>query len=396
MADIDLATILADGEYLKRAGDTLVGDIPEAGGAGGSTILDGTGPPDIALGAVGNYYEDTTNGVLYGPKVSASWGAQRRPTIAGAAATDSGLMTRVVPVTCSPGPGGWSAYVTAVSVIGVAVDIESVAGLDVHQDRRGRRHPVDDRDIHRHVPDPGAVSGGETLTFTYASATSLPRNTTPQTVTPTTDVSFVEYRANATLDVYPSTCRPSPTSSSRSRVQPGVAGHRPHRRLGPDRHRPRVGRHRRTHLRRRLPAVLHRVRNCRPYHVDVDRPRSARRHVGGQHADHARRPRHHRSRRGGADRRSGFRHHVHRRHRRRRQTQIAHRHRAPITLPSAGPTAGQRVDFVCVGGAATFTLGAGATWHVNPTPSAVARAVGSFVSAVKMGATTWAITGDLA
>lgn len=69
---------------------------------------------------------------------------------------------------------------------------------------------------------------------------------------------------------------------------------------------------------------------------------------------------------------------------------------ATVTLPSAGPTAGQRVDFVCVGGAATFILGAGATWHVAPTPSAVARAAGSMVSAVKVGAATWALTGDLA
>jgi hypothetical protein len=69
---------------------------------------------------------------------------------------------------------------------------------------------------------------------------------------------------------------------------------------------------------------------------------------------------------------------------------------ATVTLPSAGPAVGQRVDFVCVGGAATFVLGGGATWDVAPTPSAVARSVGSFVTAVKMGATTWALTGDLA
>jgi hypothetical protein len=69
---------------------------------------------------------------------------------------------------------------------------------------------------------------------------------------------------------------------------------------------------------------------------------------------------------------------------------------ATITLPSAGLATGERVDFVCVGGAATFALGGGATWHVAPTPSAVARAVGSFVTAIKMGATTWALTGDLA
>ena len=69
---------------------------------------------------------------------------------------------------------------------------------------------------------------------------------------------------------------------------------------------------------------------------------------------------------------------------------------ATVTLPSAVLSAGQRVDFVCVGGAATFALGGGATWAVAPTPSAVGRAIGSFITAIKMGATTWALTGDLA
>jgi hypothetical protein len=69
---------------------------------------------------------------------------------------------------------------------------------------------------------------------------------------------------------------------------------------------------------------------------------------------------------------------------------------ATITLPSAGPAVGERVDFICVGGPATFTLDGGATWDVAPTPSAVARAIGSVVTAIKMGATSWALTGDLA
>ena len=89
MADLDLATILADGEYLKRSGDTLVGDIPAAGGGGsGSTILDGTVPPDVALGTVGNYYEDRTAGILYGPKTAAGWGAEQSISISGAPNTD--------------------------------------------------------------------------------------------------------------------------------------------------------------------------------------------------------------------------------------------------------------------------------------------------------------------
>lgn len=69
---------------------------------------------------------------------------------------------------------------------------------------------------------------------------------------------------------------------------------------------------------------------------------------------------------------------------------------ATVTLPSTGPAVGERVDFVCVGGPATFALGAGATWDVAPTPSAVARAVGSMVTAVKMTTSAWALTGDLA
>ena len=66
-----------------------------------------------------------------------------------------------------------------------------------------------------------------------------------------------------------------------------------------------------------------------------------------------------------------------------------------VTLPAAGVSTGQRVDFACIGGVATFVL-SGATWDVAPTPSAVARAVGSFASAIKTGATTWALVGDLA
>ena len=66
-----------------------------------------------------------------------------------------------------------------------------------------------------------------------------------------------------------------------------------------------------------------------------------------------------------------------------------------VTLPAAGVSTGQRVDFACISGITTFVL-SGATWDVTPTPSAVARALGSFVTAIKTGGTTWALTGDLA
>jgi len=68
---------------------------------------------------------------------------------------------------------------------------------------------------------------------------------------------------------------------------------------------------------------------------------------------------------------------------------------ATVTLPAAGISTGQRVDFACIGGPATFVL-SGATWSVPPTPSTVARAIGSFATAIKTGATTWCLVGDLA
>ena len=47
---------------------------PAAGGGGGTTILNGSGAPTSAVGNVGDYYQDTTNHILYGPKGSGSGG----------------------------------------------------------------------------------------------------------------------------------------------------------------------------------------------------------------------------------------------------------------------------------------------------------------------------------
>ena len=51
-------------------GDTGTGGATGATGIGtpGTQILSGTGPPDPALGSVGDYYLDTSTGLLYGPK----------------------------------------------------------------------------------------------------------------------------------------------------------------------------------------------------------------------------------------------------------------------------------------------------------------------------------------
>jgi hypothetical protein len=69
---------------------------------------------------------------------------------------------------------------------------------------------------------------------------------------------------------------------------------------------------------------------------------------------------------------------------------------ATVTLPYGALATGQHVDFVSIGAPVTFVLGSGATWDIPPTPSAVSRAIGSVVSAIKTGGTNWILTGDLA
>lgn len=57
---------------MAKFGDTNTQDTMS-----GTTILNGTGPPLDALGAVGDYYLDTAAKILYGPKVTASNGPEQ-------------------------------------------------------------------------------------------------------------------------------------------------------------------------------------------------------------------------------------------------------------------------------------------------------------------------------
>jgi hypothetical protein len=69
-----------------------------------------------------------------------------------------------------------------------------------------------------------------------------------------------------------------------------------------------------------------------------------------------------------------------------------------VTMPSDATTAfpvGSIIDFAAINtGMATFVAGSSAT--VKATPSAITRANGSAVSAIKYAANSWLIVGDLA
>jgi hypothetical protein len=84
---IDLRTALMYGPKAGGAwppGFSLIGPIGPVGpqgpqgpvGSPGNTIRNGSGPPDPSLGVAGDFYIDTTNHVIYGPKsnTSTNWG----------------------------------------------------------------------------------------------------------------------------------------------------------------------------------------------------------------------------------------------------------------------------------------------------------------------------------
>ena len=53
--------------------ETAIDDV--AVGADGKTILNGTAAPSSDTGAEGDFFLDTTNSMLYGPKTTSGWGS---------------------------------------------------------------------------------------------------------------------------------------------------------------------------------------------------------------------------------------------------------------------------------------------------------------------------------
>jgi hypothetical protein len=182
-----------------------------AAAGGGTTILSGAIPPTPSDGVAGNYYEDTTNGVLYGPKSASGWGAEQIIAVSGSPGSSVSAAQRGVRVRFARGgrvkgvryqrlaaSGGtltFRAWKDATTTLATQVDdTQSTTGV-----------------FTVNFSAPVAVAADETWTFTYgASGASTP---TPyfagvKAVSNTADCTFLEYRFTNTNPNYPASVDP--------------------------------------------------------------------------------------------------------------------------------------------------------------------------------------------
>ena len=176
----------------------LTGYVVGAGG-GGTTILNGSGAPSGTTGVDGNYYEDTTNGVLYGPKNSAGFGTDQIITIAGAPTGSDGNVEAGVRVTFAK-----AGRVTGVRYRRVSINtpLLTFRAWDSGGSKLGEvtdSQGTATGQFTVNFATPITVAAG-TYTFSV-SAVDTPRffdGNPGQAVTPTTDVSFVGYYQGTT------------------------------------------------------------------------------------------------------------------------------------------------------------------------------------------------------
>lgn len=72
---INVTLVESSGSRPSASSPTTLYFVTEGEASGATTILSGTATPDGSVGAVGNYYLDTDDHILYGPKVASGFGA---------------------------------------------------------------------------------------------------------------------------------------------------------------------------------------------------------------------------------------------------------------------------------------------------------------------------------
>ena len=212
-----VAAALVEGAGIDIVYDDTANTITVAAtSAGGTTILSGTTPPIDTTGAVGNYYEDTANGILYGPKVAGGYGAAQTISVASTPITDGGSLyiggiklqfvrpgrvtgIRYRRMNTSSNPLTFDVWRDA--------DQTSVAQV-THAGTTTGQFTVT-------FPTPVPVGAVGTYTFTVSgtTASNVPVGNA-QTVTDTADCKFVEYRYSTTARQYPETIGGGPGSQA--------------------------------------------------------------------------------------------------------------------------------------------------------------------------------------
>jgi Domain of unknown function (DUF4082) len=168
--------------------------------AGGSTILNGVGAPAGTTGALGNYYEDTANGVLYGPKVT---GANQRLTVSGSPSSAGGGWEYGLAVTfAAPGQVASVWYKrNATDSATLSVRAWSSAGTKLGEIADPRSGQAGTFQVT--FPTPVAITAGQTYVFSYGGSGGVPAAVAGATVTNTNDMTFVEFRNNFNANNYP-------------------------------------------------------------------------------------------------------------------------------------------------------------------------------------------------
>jgi Domain of unknown function (DUF4082) len=185
---------------------------PGADGINGTPILAGSGSPSNALGAVGDYYEDTASGILYGPKkATAAWEPEQRLTLAGAPTTNYptgewGLRIRF----------GRAGRITKIRYQRIA-GTPTTMGLRVWSNAGAKLVDFSDTQTGTGVfeaalPTPLAVAANDVLVVSHGQSGGPPWKSSVLAVTNSADMTYVDLLLSGSANTFPTS--PQPASGS--------------------------------------------------------------------------------------------------------------------------------------------------------------------------------------